>query len=50
MIPEIPQDVRSRQNIPGHSDQVLAHNFNAVLAVIVILAEEIVFAKFHQEV
>ncbi len=36
MIPETHQDIRSRKQISGHSDRVLAHNFDAVLAEIVI--------------
>ncbi len=36
MIPEIHQDIGTRKKISGHSDRLLAQNFNAVLAVIVI--------------
>ena len=36
MIPEIRQDIRSRKKISGHSDRVLAQNFDTVLAGIVI--------------
>ena len=50
MIPEIRQDIRSREKISGHSDRVLAQNFDTVLAGIVIWAGEITFAKFFQEV
>ena len=50
MIPEIHQDIRSRKKISGHSDRVLAQNFDTVLAGIVIWAGEIIFAKCCQEV
>ena len=36
MIPEIRQDIRSRRKILGHSDRVLAQNFDAALAGIII--------------
>ncbi len=45
MIPGIPQHIRLREKILVHSDRVLAHKFDAVLAVIVISAGEIIFAK-----
>ena len=50
MIPEIRQDLRSRNKISGHSDRVLAQNFDTVIADIVIWAGDIIFAKFCQEV
>ena len=50
MIPEIRQDIRSRKKISGHSDRVLAQNFDTVLAGIVIWAGDIIFAKKYQEV
>ena len=50
MIPEIRQDIRSRKKISGHSDRVLAQNFEAVLAVIAILAKDLIFAICCQEV
>ena len=34
----------------GHSDLVLAHNFDAILAVVAMLAGDTIFAKFYQEV
>ena len=48
MIPEIRQYIRSRKKISGHSDRVLAQNFDAVLAGIVIWAGDTIFAKFCQ--
>ena len=48
MIPEIPQDIRSRVKISGHSDRVLAQNVDTLLAGIVIWAGDIIFAKFCQ--
>jgi hypothetical protein len=39
MIPGFPQDIRPRKNISGHSDRVLAHDFDTILAVVVIWAE-----------
>jgi hypothetical protein len=50
MTPGFHQDFRSRTKISGHSDRVFAQNFDAVLAVIVICAGDIIFAKFCQEV
>ena len=50
MIPEIRQDIRSRKKISGHSDRVLAQNFDAVLAGIAIWAGDIIFVKFCQKV
>ena len=50
MIAEMRQDIRSRKKISGHSDRVLAQNFDAVLAVVVILAGDTIFAKVCQEV
>ena len=38
------------KTISEHSDRVLAQNFEAVLAVIAILAKDLIFAKFCQEV
>ena len=38
MLPGITKEIRSRQKISGHSDRVLAQNFDAVLTVIVIWA------------
>ena len=49
MIPEIRQDIRSRKKISGHSDRVLAQNFDTVLAGIVIWAGDIIFAYVCQE-
>ena len=48
MIPEMRQDIRSRKKISGHSDRVLAHKFDAVLAVVVILAGDTIFARCYQ--
>jgi len=31
MIPKIRQDIKSRKQISGHSDRVLAQNFDVVL-------------------
>ena len=45
MLPEFPQDIGARKKISGHSDRALAQNFDAVLAVIVILAGEAIFVK-----
>ena len=44
MLPEIHQEMRSRKKISGHSDRVLAQNFDAVLAGIVIWAGDNIFA------
>ena len=48
MLPEFHQEMRSRKKISGHSDRVLAQNFDAVLAGIVIWAGDTIFAKFCQ--
>ena len=48
MLPEIHQEMRSRKKISGHSDRVLAQNFDAVLAGIVIWAGDTIFACFCQ--
>ncbi len=45
MTPEIPQLIRSRQKILEHSDRILAQNFDADLAGIVILARDAIFVK-----
>ena len=50
MLPEMPQEIGSKTNIWGHSDQELAHHSEAVLAVVVILAGDLVFSKFGQEI
>ena len=50
MISEIRQDIRSRKKRSGHSDGVLAQNFDTVLAGIVVWAGDIIFAKVYQEV
>ena len=50
MLPGIPEEIRSREKISGHSDRVLAQNLDAVLAVVVILAGDTIFAKCCQEV
>ena len=49
MIPEIPQELRARNKMLEHSDQVLAQNCDAVLAGIVIFVGYIIFAKCCQE-
>ena len=49
MTSDFPQDFRSRKKISVHSDRVLAQNFEAVLAVVVKLAGEAIFAKFCQD-
>ena len=46
MIPGFHQDFRSRIKISGHSDRPFAQNFDAVLAVIVICAGDLIFATF----
>ena len=46
MFPGIPQEIRSREKISGRSDRVLAQNFDAVLAGIVIWAGDTIFACF----
>ena len=40
------EKIRRRQNISGHLNRVLAQNFEAVLAVVVILVVDLIFAKF----
>ena len=50
IFPGTHQDSRSRKNISEHSDQLLAQNFEAVLAVIAIWAVDTIFAKNQQEV
>ena len=50
MLPEVPQEMRSRKNNSGHPDRVLARSSDAVLTVIVIRVGEIVFGTFCQEV
>ena len=49
MTSDFPQDFRSRKKISVHSDRVLAQNFEAVLAVVVKLAGEAIYAKFCQD-
>ena len=44
-----PPDIGSRKINLGHSDRILAQNFGAVLAVVVKLAGDHVFAKFCQD-
>ena len=39
MAPEIHREIRLRKTISEHSDRVLAQNFEAVLAVIAMLAK-----------
>ncbi len=46
MIPGIPQDSRSRKKISGHSDRLLAQNFDTVLDMVVKLAGKPSFEKF----
>jgi hypothetical protein len=45
MLPEIHQELRSGKHISGHSDRVLAQNFDAILAGIVIRVGDTTFAK-----
>ena len=45
MIEDFPQYFRSGKKISGHSHQVLAHNFEAVLAEVVKFAGEAIFEK-----
>ena len=42
---ETQQDARSKKKISGHSDQLLPHAFEAVFAVLVILAGDTMFVK-----
>ncbi len=46
MIPEFSREIRLRQKISEHLDQVLAQNFDADLAGIVILARDPIFVFF----
>ena len=50
MAPEIHRELRPRNKISEHSDRVLAQNSEVVLAVIIILAGDTIFAIFYQEV
>ena len=49
MLTGIPQEIRSREQISGHSDRVLARNFETVLAGIVILGQRHYMYKQMQE-
>jgi len=46
MTPENPQDSRSRKKISGHSDRLLAQNFDTVHDMVVKLAGEAIFEHF----
>ena len=48
-IPGIPQEIRSREKISARSAHVFAYIFDAVLAVIVVLAGEPTFERKYLE-
>ena len=43
------EKIRTRQNISGQLNRVLAQNFEAVLAVVVISAVDLTFTKFSED-
>ena len=49
MTSDFPKDFKSTEQMSVHSDRVLAQNFEAVLAVVVKLPGDPIFAKFCQD-
>ena len=50
MLPELPQEIRSRKKISGDAARICAQNFEPVLAVVVKLAGDTIFAHVFARV